>query len=95
MTISTRKRKIRILTLFLFLTLLTGSIVYKVYDNSRFIVVQQEVTLYRLPKSFNGFKILQISDLHGRYVGQNQENLLDYAKKVEHPPAHCRSQSVL
>src|SRR3990172_5410344 len=30
----------------------------------------------RLPKNFNGFKILHISDLHGKFFGANQQNLV-------------------
>lgn len=30
-----------------------------------------------MPKSFEGFTILQITDLHGKYFGENQEKLID------------------
>jgi predicted MPP superfamily phosphohydrolase len=47
------------------LVVFAGSIVYNIYDNQRFIVVQQKTAIDRLPESFDGFKILQISDLLG------------------------------
>lgn len=46
-------------------------IIYNIYDNNRFKVVTQEVVINKLPKEFDGFKILQISDLHGKYFEKN------------------------
>lgn len=51
-------------------------IIYNIYDNQRFIVVEQEINIPRLPESFDGFRILQISDLHGRYFGEHQADLI-------------------
>ncbi len=58
------------------LALLVASVVYNIYDNQRFIVAEQEITIDRLPEFFDGFRILQITDLHGRYFGQGQADLI-------------------
>jgi predicted MPP superfamily phosphohydrolase len=66
------------------LVVFAGSIVYNVFDNQRFIVVQQEIAIERLPESFDGFKILQISDLHGRTFGENQANLINAINSLDY-----------
>ena len=49
---------------------------WNVYDNGRVVVRRQVVEVPGLPPAFDGFTILQISDLHGRRFGPNQERLL-------------------
>lgn len=63
---------------FVFFLLLAAAvlIIYNIYDNQRFIVVEQEISIARLPESFDGFRILQISDLHGRFFGEHQADLI-------------------
>lgn len=70
------KVKIKVIILSFLLVFIIGSIVYNIFDNNRFKVVEQEIVIDKLPKSFDGFKILEISDLHGRYFGKKQVNLL-------------------
>ncbi|MDA8227088.1 MAG: hypothetical protein M0T74_05185 [Desulfitobacterium hafniense] len=52
-------------------------VLYNLFDNNRVALVRQEVKLKNLPDSFNGFTILQLSDLHGKRFGQNQEHLIN------------------
>ncbi len=50
-------------------------------DNYRVKVAKQNVLINSLPKEFDGYKILQISDLHSRDFGKtlyNKINKLDY-----------------
>jgi predicted MPP superfamily phosphohydrolase len=49
--------------------------VYVLYDNSRVIVREQTVEIEHLDPIFDGFKILQISDLHSARFGKNQKRL--------------------
>jgi hypothetical protein len=70
-------RRERILTLLgLCATLLLGVVAYTLLDNRRVVVVRQEVAIAGLPEAFEGFTLLQISDLHGRSFGEGQEKLL-------------------
>lgn len=71
---SGRNNKIRIFNFLVFM-LLTVTL-YNVYDNQRILVVKQEITVKRLPASFDGFRILLISDLHGKYFGKQQGRLI-------------------
>lgn len=50
---------------------------YTVYDNKRIVVKEQIVYIENLPQEFDGFRILQLSDLHGRVFGNNQSGLID------------------
>jgi predicted MPP superfamily phosphohydrolase len=60
-------------TIVLFLIILI--IGYTVYDDNRVIVTQQDVLLPGLPAEFDGFTILQISDLHSHHFGESQQKL--------------------
>lgn len=42
-----------------------------------------EITSPKLPKSFDGYKIANISDLHSSYFGDNQEELINAIKDFE------------
>ncbi|USK55790.1 metallophosphoesterase [Cytobacillus solani] len=61
------------ITLFLFILILAF---YTIYDNNRVITIEQTIQIENLPKDFEGFTILQISDLHERVFGDKQEKLL-------------------
>jgi predicted MPP superfamily phosphohydrolase len=66
------------------LLLIAAAVAYNIYDNQRFAVRQESVTLDRLPPAFDGYRILWISDLHGYRFGPAQArltaaiNALDY-----------------
>lgn len=53
-----------------------GGMLWIRYDNSRFILVEQDVTVQNLPKEFDGYRILQLSDLHEAVFGKDQSDLL-------------------
>lgn len=50
-------------------------IIYNYIDNNRVKVVKQDVMINNLPEEFENFTILQITDLHSKYFGNNQERL--------------------
>lgn len=68
----------------LLLLLLVGITTYNVYDNHRFMVVEAEIAVERLPQSFDGFRILQISDLHGKYFGEHQADLIRVINSLDY-----------
>lgn len=59
-------------------------ILYNVYDNNRIKVVQETIEITDLPSDFEGLKILQISDLHGRTFGKNQERLIKLINSIDY-----------
>lgn len=70
------KNKKRVEALIVIILLAAAGVLYHVYDNNRFVIVEQNVIIDGLPEEFDGYRILQISDLHGKYFGENQSNLL-------------------
>ena len=59
-------------------------VLYTCWDNQRIVVQTQEVFIDSLPDAFDGYTILQISDLHGKYFGEKQEKLLSTIASVPH-----------
>lgn len=57
---------------------------YNVYDNNRIKVVEQTVNIKDLPSEFEDFKILQISDLHGKTFGENQDKLVNLINSIDY-----------
>lgn len=57
---------------------------YTYWDNQRIIVRTQEIVIDQLPEAFEGYSILQISDLHGKYFGSGQKRLLETIATVPH-----------
>lgn len=66
------------------IVLLAGVIGYTAWDNQRIVVRRQEIVIDGLPENFDGYTILQISDLHGRVFGEGQSRLLAAIASVEH-----------
>lgn len=64
--------------------LITFSIIWNVYDNQRINVTEQTIILDHLPNSFDGYRIFQISDLHGEYLGENQLELLSTINQLDY-----------
>lgn len=52
-------------------------IIYNVKNNSTVSVVNQEIKVDNLPGEFENFTILQLTDLHSKSFGENQEELLE------------------
>ena len=59
-------------------------VIYNVFDNNRIKVVEQEVKVVDLPEEFEGFKILQIADLHGKTFGKDQKRLLKLMNSIDY-----------
>ncbi len=78
---SLKKRRWIFLSLLLTLFLFFNG--YVIWDNSRVITVEEDIVVKDLPEEFEGFKILQISDLHEREFGNNQEKLLNAINSVD------------
>lgn len=76
-----KKRRMAIVSMFLLIII---SIIYNVYDNSRVKVVSEDIIIKNLPESFDGFKILQISDLHGKEFGDKQEKILNIINRIDY-----------
>lgn len=52
-------------------------ILYNSINNNSIRVVKQKVVIKEIPEEFDGFTILQISDLHEKTFGKGQKKLID------------------
>ncbi|WP_096435088.1 metallophosphoesterase [Alteribacter populi] len=64
--------------------LLVGLVVFTVWDNNRIKVVVQDITLNQLTETDTEFTILQITDLHEKEFGQNQQRLINEINSIEY-----------
>ena len=64
--------------------LLLALVVYTLYDNGRIVVDYVTVTHSQVPDSFDGYKILQISDLHGKKFGEENNNLVEVIDSIDY-----------
>ncbi|MGO5008956.1 metallophosphoesterase [Bacillus wiedmannii] len=51
-------------------------------QNNLISITEVKITSNKIPSSFKGFKILQISDLHNKKFGDNQETLIQKVKII-------------
>jgi len=66
-----RKLPVFILTLILMLVIMTAD------SNNRIVCTEYDIVSDSVPNSFDGFKIVQLSDLHGKIFGKNNKKLLE------------------
>lgn len=59
-----------------------GIIGYFIYENNYLSVSKVEIHSPKTPKEFKNFKILQLTDLHGKTFGDNNERLIKKIKKI-------------
>ncbi|MDD6072369.1 MAG: metallophosphoesterase [Clostridiales bacterium] len=52
-------------------------------ENRRLVVTSYELWSTKLPKAFEGFHIIQLSDLHNACFGENNSNLIERIRKLE------------
>jgi len=80
-----KKQKLGLTILLIIIsTCIIGTIIYTIIDNRRFIIVEEKIRIGRLPASFDGFKILQISDLHEAYFGEHQADLAEAINTIDY-----------
>jgi predicted MPP superfamily phosphohydrolase len=57
---------------------------YVLMDNSRVVVKEQTIEIEHLEPAFDGFTILQMSDLHSARFGRNQERLVNLLNSLSY-----------
>lgn len=62
--------------------LFTLTYAFLYFENSALVTTNLDLQLPGLPSGFNGYKILQISDLHGKEFGRSNKRLISTIKKI-------------
>ncbi|MEW9501044.1 metallophosphoesterase [Jeotgalibacillus marinus] len=66
-----------VITLFIVIVvIMLAAVVFSYFSNNRIIIEQQDIRINQLPEDFEGFTILQITDLHEKEFGDDQEQLI-------------------
>jgi len=76
----TRKRKI---TLFIFLAIIILLIGLIIWGNKALEINSYTISSKKIPNSFDGYRIVQVSDLHNTEIGRNNKTLIEKLKESE------------
>lgn len=57
---------------------------YIYWDNNRIQVVHQDITIPSLPNEFEGYKILQITDIEGKQFGKDNTMLIEKINSIDY-----------
>lgn len=68
----------------LLLIAVVSLVIYIVRDNTKLTVHRAEFIHEQIPEAFDGFTILQITDLHGKTFGHMQKNLAAHINSLEY-----------
>lgn len=66
----------------LFIGTLVGFTIFLYVQNNLISITEVKLTSSKIPSSFKGFKILQLSDLHNKKFGDNQDVLIQKVKSI-------------
>lgn len=69
--------------LIIFIVCIACLLIYLQYENKSLEITTIEVRNPKIPKSFDNFSIVQISDLHDTEFGENQKKLIEKVKEID------------
>ena len=78
-----RKKRFRMVVISVTAMVLSAMIFYIAWGNTALQLNAYTVTGENLPEAFDGFRIVQISDLHNAEMGKNHHNLISLIKEAE------------
>ena len=67
----------------LIVVLLTFISIFLYGENNNLVTTELTYTNSRIPKNFDGYRIVQLSDLHNKQFGENQSALVSEIKKAK------------
>ncbi|MCD4646393.1 phosphoesterase, partial [Bacillus mycoides] len=72
----------KIKRIILIIGILVGISIFLYLQNNLISITEVKITSSKIPSSFKGYKILQISDLHNKKFGDNQDVLIQKVKSI-------------
>ncbi len=75
-----RKSKIMLIILSVFILIAVGVLIRGLWENNHPEITHAVIKSDRLPNSFKGYKIAQVSDLHNAKIGGDNQRVLDLLK---------------
>jgi len=66
------------------LLLIVTLVIYTIWDNNRITVAKQDIIIDHLPKEFEGYKILQVTDLHEKEFGKDEKRLIQAINSIHY-----------
>jgi predicted MPP superfamily phosphohydrolase len=76
-------KKRRIVILSVLIPILLGCIIWVIHSNTVPTLTEVAIPAEGLPRGFDGFRIVQVSDLHDAEFGKDHEKTLDLIRKAE------------
>jgi predicted MPP superfamily phosphohydrolase len=73
---------INVKNLIIIIILIIVIIIFCYWQNNSIVVTNMNYTNSNIPNGFNGYKILQISDLHNKEFGTDQRKLISLTKEI-------------
>lgn len=77
------KKRNKICLIFAILVAWTALITWIIWGNGALTVEEIVITSKRIPTPFTGFRMVQVSDLHHRSFGEDNQTLLDMIQKAK------------
>lgn len=77
------KKKLFIFLTFILLFFVISILLILIYLSSKLEVTQYTYSSSRVPESFDGFKIVQLSDIHCKSFGKDNQELIDQINALE------------
>ena len=62
--------------LIVIISLITIAMIFLYKQNNDIVITRMQIASSEIPEDFNGYKILQISDLHSKEFGKNQQSIV-------------------
>ncbi len=77
-----KERKRRIKMLIIIILFITVFCIFSIWQNNSIVTSNFNYSSSEVPKDFDGFKIVQISDLHNKVFGKEQDKLLEKVANI-------------
>ena len=75
-------KKIRLIIFTVIILLFTAFVTWVIHGNSNIQITEYSITQSSIPEAFDGYRVVQISDLHNAEFDENNQKLIDMLKQT-------------